>query len=60
MGLVVLTALGSFVMFAASNTVFQQIEAGVLWIGGTIMFGIGAVLGQRRSYTIYRSIHRME
>jgi hypothetical protein len=60
MGMVVLTAFGSFVMFVASNTIFQQIEAGVLWIGGTIMFGIGAALGQRRSYTIYRSTNRMD
>jgi hypothetical protein len=59
-GMIVLTAIGAFFAFAAATTVFQQIEAGVAWIGGTIMFGIGAVLNQKRTYTVYRSAHRTE
>jgi hypothetical protein len=59
-GMVVLTAIGAFFAFSAATTVFQQIEAGVVWIGGTIMFGIGAVMNQRRTYTVYRSVHRVE
>ncbi|WP_445488111.1 hypothetical protein [Rhodopseudomonas sp. RCAM05734] len=56
--MIIVTAIGSLFTFSAATTVFQQIEAGVVWIGGTIMFGIGAGLGQKRSYTVYRSIHR--
>jgi hypothetical protein len=59
-GMIVVTAIGSFLAFAAATTVFQQIEAGVVWIGGTIMFGIGAALNQKRTYTVYRSAHRTE
>jgi hypothetical protein len=40
--MIVLTAIVAFFTFSAATTVFQQIEAGVVWIGGTIMFGIGA------------------
>lgn len=57
-GMVVVTAIGCLVLFSVATTVFQQIEVAVIWIGATIMFGIGAALGQKRSYTIYRSIHR--
>jgi hypothetical protein len=59
-GMIVLTAIGSFFAFSAATTVFQQIEAGVVWIGGTIMFGIGAMMNQKRTYTVYRSLHRTE
>lgn len=59
-GMIVLTAIGSFFVFSAATTVFQQIEAGVVWIGGTIMFGIGAMMNQKRTYTVYRSVHRTE
>jgi hypothetical protein len=59
-GMIVLTAIGAFFAFSAATTVFQQIEAGVVWIGGTIMFGIGAALNQKRTYTVYRSVHRVE
>jgi len=59
-GMVVLTAIGAFFAFSAATTVFQQIEAGVVWIGGTIMFGIGAMMNQKRTYTVYRSVHRTE
>jgi hypothetical protein len=59
-GMIVLTAIGAFFAFSAATTVFQQIEASVVWIGGTIMFGIGAVMNQKRTYTVYRSVHRTE
>jgi drug/metabolite transporter (DMT)-like permease len=59
-GMIVLTAIGAFFAFSAATTVFQQIEAGVVWIGGTIMFGIGAMMNQKRTYTVYRSVHRTE
>ena len=59
-GMIVLTAIGAFFAFSAATTVFQQIEAGVAWIGGTIMFGIGAMMNQKRTYTVYRSVHRTE
>jgi hypothetical protein len=60
LGMIVLTAIVAFFTFSAATTVFQQIEAGVVWIGGTIMFGIGAALSQKRTYTVYRSVHRTE
>jgi hypothetical protein len=51
-GMIVITAIGAFFAFSAATTVFQQ-------IGGTIMFGIGAALNQKRTYTVYRSVHRV-
>jgi hypothetical protein len=59
-GMIVLTAIVAFFTFSAATTVFQQIEAGVVWIGGTIMSGIGAMMNQKRTYTVYRSVHRTE
>lgn len=40
--------------FAASNTVLQQTVTALLWIGGNVLFGLGAALGRRRTYTVFR------
>jgi hypothetical protein len=50
-----LTWVASIVVYAASNTVFQQIEAGVALVAGTILCGLGVALGRRRTYRIYKS-----
>lgn len=53
--MLVLTVLASVFGYNVAKTVFQQIEAGVTLIAGLILFGLGAALGRRRSYRLYRS-----
>ena len=48
----------SVVSYNTATTVFQQIEAGVGFIGSAIIFGLGIALGRRRTYTVYRSPNR--
>ena len=54
--LIVIAASG--VGYTKAVTVFQQIEIGVGFIGSLIVLGLGAALGRRRSYTVYRSEQR--
>ncbi len=56
--LLFVTVIGSVFGYSAAKTVFQQIEAGVSLIAGCILFGLGAALGQSRTYRVYRSDQR--
>ncbi|MBR1280351.1 hypothetical protein [Bradyrhizobium sp. AUGA SZCCT0283] len=58
--LLVLTVIGTVIAYSQATTVFQQIQAGVSFIGGCILFGLGAALGRSRTYRVYRSEQRME
>jgi hypothetical protein len=49
---------GSSISYLMVTTVFQQIEVSVSMISGLILFGLGAALGRRRTYRIYRSENR--
>jgi hypothetical protein len=51
----VIAAIVSFAGGTAATTVFQQIAAGVSWIGTLILFGLAFTTCRRRTYTIYRS-----
>lgn len=55
-----ITVFGAIAGYNAAKTVFQQIEAGVSLIAGVMLFGLGAALGRRRTYRIYRSEQRTE
>jgi hypothetical protein len=58
--LLILTVLGTVFAYPQATTGFQQIEAGVSFIGGCILFGLGAALGRSRTYRVYRSEQRVE
>jgi len=51
----VVWTLISFAGGAAATTVFQQIAAGVSWIGALLVFGFTFMTCRRRTYTVYRS-----
>lgn len=56
--LLVACTLGSASALIGATNVVQQIGAGVLLIAGAVLFGLGAALGRRRTYRIYRSENR--
>jgi hypothetical protein len=46
--LLILIVIGTVFAYLQATTVFQQIEAGVSFIGGCILFGLGVALGRSR------------
>jgi ABC-type multidrug transport system fused ATPase/permease subunit len=58
--MLILTVTGSSISYLMVTTVFQQIEVSVSMISGLILFGLGAALGRRRTYRIYRSENRTD
>lgn len=53
-----LTILASISLFAAAKSAIHEIEAAVVLLAGSVLCGMGIVLGRTRSYRIYRSEHR--
>ena len=51
-------ALG--ITFIAVPNVLQQIVAVLSWIGWNILWGIGAIIGRRRTYMVYRDAQPTE
>lgn len=51
--LVLNTLLCGFGWFALNGAV-QQAAVGTAWIAGNVLWGLGAALGRRRTYTVYR------
>jgi hypothetical protein len=39
---------------SAAQTVFQEIEIGVAFLGGNMLWGLGVAVGRRRTYRTYR------
>jgi hypothetical protein len=58
--LLVITLFFSMFGYSVATTIFQQIEAGVSLMAGVLLFGLGVVLGRKRTYRIYRSEHRTD
>lgn len=58
--LLILTIASTIFAYSKATTVFQQIEASVSLISGSILFSLGVALGRKRTYRIYRSEHRRE
>ena len=46
--------------YSRAVNILQQIEAGVSLMAGILLFGLGAALGRRRVYRIYRSEQRTD
>jgi hypothetical protein len=55
-----LTLLAGFASFSSAANVIQQIVIGVGMLAGLGLFGLGAALGRKRTYRIYRSEHRTD
>lgn len=58
--MLVVNVFVTWLSYTSAQTVFQQIQIGVALIASTMLFGLGAALGRRRTYRIYRSKHRVE
>ncbi|WP_338688432.1 hypothetical protein V5279_23850 [Bradyrhizobium sp. 26S5] len=46
-------------LFGATS-IFQQIQAGVAFIGTAIVCGLGVAMGRRRTYRVYRTASKTE
>jgi hypothetical protein len=55
-----LTLLAGFASFSSAANVIQQIVIGVGMLAGLGLFGLGAALGRKRTYRIYRSEQRTD
>ncbi len=50
--------IGSSYSYYSATTVMQQIEAGIEFLGSTIFFGLGIIVGRKRVYRVYRAASR--
>jgi hypothetical protein len=53
--LVLTQTIGLFALLGSTN-IFQQLMAGVMIISGTLLWGIGVIIGRKRSYVVRREI----
>jgi hypothetical protein len=53
--LLVLSNLFAIVTYAVASNILQQNVAMLGWIGWNILWGIGAIVGRKRTYTVYRT-----
>jgi hypothetical protein len=43
-----------YLFFAATKSAVQEASLGTLWIAGNVLFGVGAIIGRRRTYRVLR------
>jgi hypothetical protein len=58
-GLIIAIAIETFGLLGA-NTVLQQTQVGVAFIGSAVLFGLGMTLGRKRTYRVYKRSAALE
>jgi hypothetical protein len=51
----ILSNIVAIFTFATASNILQQNVAMLGWIGWNILWGVGAIIGRRRTYTVYRT-----
>ena len=55
--LLVVSNLIAVVTYASASNILQQNVAMLGWIGWNILWGVGAIIGRKRTYTVFRTPH---
>jgi sterol desaturase/sphingolipid hydroxylase (fatty acid hydroxylase superfamily) len=53
--LLVVSNLIAVVTYASASNILQQNVAMLGWIGWNILWGVGAIIGRKRTYTVFRT-----
>lgn len=55
--MLILFNIGLTITYVAATNILQQNVAMLSWIGWNILWGIGAIIGRRRTYVVHRNVH---